>query len=155
MNFCIFERHYLAGHIPMRGLRDLACLCERRGREIDWEYLFRTINENHIGKQAAAMFHMASQLVYAPVPIYLRRTAAAHRHLSRCLLQLAYPALGHAARSYAQIAWPFNGIRMDYRYHCGMRGGPLAVARIRHAIGVLARQNSLRGWRAMIDRRHA
>lgn len=155
MNFGVFERDYLAGHIPMKGLQDLAGLCHRRGREIDWEYVFRTTSDNDIGAQAAAFFHMASELMGIPVPIYPRQGGRAQRYLNQCALLLAYPTFGRVARAYAQVAWPFDRIRMDYRHHCGTRGTPLAAARVRHVIEVLRRRNSLRAWRAMVSRQDA
>ncbi|WP_119302658.1 nucleotidyltransferase family protein [Dongia deserti] len=148
MNFGVFERHYFRGHIPLRGLRDLGEICQRNGSDIDWDYLCHSMSEPTLSAQAAAMFHMARELMNIPIPIFIRRTAAADRHLRRCFLQLAHPSLDRVARAYAAVAWPFNRARMDYRHHCGTHGRSLAVARLRHALDILSRRSPLRSWRA-------
>lgn len=155
MTFAVFERHYLAGHIPMRGLSHLADLCGRCGPDIDWNYVLETADRHRLCAQAASMFHMARELINVPVPIRSGQSAAAHRHLRRCFLQLAHPTFDRVMHAYATFAWPFNQVRMDYRHNCGTHGGSLTAARIRHAIDVLLRRSSLRGWRASTFRRRA
>jgi hypothetical protein len=153
MTFAVFERHYFAGHIPLRGLTTLADLCHRRGSKIDWDYVANAVERNHMGAQAAAMFHMANSIMNVPVPITLRRAPSADRYLRRCLLQLAYPPLDQLRRAYAAVAWPFNRVRMDYRHNCGTRGWALAAARVRHAIEVVIRRTALEGWRSALSQR--
>lgn len=155
MTFAVFERHYLAGHIPMRGLSHLADLCARHGRDIDWNYILETADRHRLCAQAASLLYMARELMNVPVPIPLRQRTAARRHLRRSFLQLAHPTFDRVMHAYATFAWPFNQVRMDYRHNCGTHGGALTAARIRHAIDVLVRRSSLRGWRASTFRRHA
>lgn len=155
MTFGIFERHYVAGHIPMRGLIHLADLCKQYKGEVDWEHVFRMTDRHQLRAQAACMFHMANELMNLPVPAYFRQDAVACRHLRRCLQQLAHPTLDRAMRAYAALVWPFNEVRMDYRHHCGTHYGPLLAARVRHAINVLMRRSHLRAWPSPILRRQA
>jgi hypothetical protein len=145
MTFAVFERHYFAGRIPLRGLGTLADLCHRRGEEIDWHYVAHTLGQNHMSDPAAAMLHMASSIMNVPLPVVLRHTPAADRYLRRCLLQLAHPLLDQLRRAYAAVAWPFNRVRMDYRHNCGTHGRALAAARMRHALQVVVRHTV---WRA-------
>lgn len=155
MTFGIFERHYLAGHIPMRGLIYLADISRQYQGEVDWKQVLELTDRHQLRAQAACMLHMANDLMELPVPVDFRHHAAACKHLRRCLQQLAHPTFDRVMRAYAALVWPFNEVRMDYRHHCGMRYGPLTAARLRHATDVLVRRSHLRAWPSSILRRQA
>lgn len=147
MTFGIFERHYRHGHIPLKGLHDLAALCDRHGAEIDWQALIETAELHRFCRSARAFLHMAHRILAVPVPALLRETRLSRHHLRRCLMQLALPPLEQAARSWTYLAWPFDRFRMDYRYGCGTRGLGLHTTRLKHAAGILTRHNPLLHWR--------
>jgi hypothetical protein len=140
MNFGIFERHYRNGHIPLRGLHDLAFLSARHGQEIDWTAIAHAARAHMFGASAQALLHMAHHIIGVSLPPALNGTAAT-LHLRRCLLQLTLPPLERTAHWWTCLAWPFDRFRMDYRYGCGVRGFALSAARFRHAVGILARHN--------------
>jgi len=143
MTFGIFERHFRNGHIPLKGLHDLAALYNRHGDKIDWEAITKTAELHRFSASAQAFLHLAHCILAVPMPAFLHETTASRRHLRRCLLQLALPPFEQAVRSWTYLAWPFDCFRMDYRYGCGVRGLGLYVARLQHAAGILARHNPL------------
>jgi hypothetical protein len=143
MTFGIFERHYRDGHIPLKGLHDLAALGNRHGDKIDWEAIAKKAELHRFSAPAHAFLELAHCILAVPAPVSLRETAASRRYLRRCLLQLALPPFEQAMRSWTYLAWPFDRFRMDYRYGCGVRGLGLYAARLQHAAGILARHNPL------------
>jgi hypothetical protein len=155
MTFGVFERHYLAGHIPMRGLINLDDLCRQHQGEVDWEQILEMTDRHQLRAQAACMLHMANELMAFSLPVDLRQHAMACRHLRRCFRQLVHPTFDRVMRAYAALVWPFNDVRMDYRHHCGMDYGPLMAARARHAMDVLIRRSHWRAWPSSILRRQA
>jgi hypothetical protein len=144
MTFGIFEMHYWNGHIPLKGLHDLAALCSRLGNKIDWGLVAATAAAHQFEASQAAWSYMASHLMGVQLPISAHQTIAAKRHLQRCFLQLSLPILDRVILAGVRLAWPFNCLRMDYWYSCGTSGRRLAAARLRHAFGILARRNPFR-----------
>jgi hypothetical protein len=148
MSFSIFDPHYRNGTIPLRGLHDLAAICSRHPG-IDWRAIAQMVSDHGLDRPAQAWLHMASRLLQVPVPQALHDKHAARRHLRRCLRRSNYPRRWAEALGYwGLVIWVFNAFRMDYRYHCGLRGWSLNSARLRHAIGILARHSRLLSGRS-------
>jgi putative nucleotidyltransferase-like protein len=143
MTFGIFERHYRNGHIPLKGLHDLAALCSRHADKIDWDAITKQAELYRFDVSAQAFLHMAHHILAVPPPVSLSETRASRRYLRRCLLQLALPPFEQIMRFWTYLTWPFDRFRMDYRYGCGLRGLDLQLARLQHAAGILARHNPL------------
>jgi hypothetical protein len=139
MSFSIFDPQYRNREIPLRGLHNLAAICNRH--RIDWEAVAEAVSNHGLEGPAQAWLHMASCLLQVPVPQALHHSDTARRHLRRCLRRLNYPRSAGALGYLGLAIWAFNPFRMDYRYGCGLRGWPLNSARSRHAIGILARHS--------------
>jgi Uncharacterised nucleotidyltransferase len=139
MSYCLFEPQFRSFELPLKGLHDLAVICRRHGRSIDWTRIADVMRHHSLEAAARAWFTMAHHLLLVPIPRHLCRSRADRRHLRRCLLQLDHPQLARPLRFAARLAWIFGALRMDYRYGCGLSGLPLSTARLRHALGIVRR----------------
>jgi len=137
MGYCLFEPHYRSGELPLKVLHDLAVVCRRHRKSIDWMHIADRIRRHALAPAAGAWFAMAHHLFRVPVPAFLRGDG---RHLDRCLLQLDHPRIARPIRYAALLGWVFSAMRMDYRYGCGLAGRPLQAARLRHAMFILRRR---------------
>ena len=140
MNYCLFEPQYRNHELPLRGLHDLAVVCWQHGHRIDWDAITDTVRRNSLEAPARVWFNMARQLLSAPIPQTVCAAGAPSRRLRLCVLQLSFPRLTWLFRFGSRLAWAFGAWRMDYRYGCGLRGRPLAAARLRHATKVLLKR---------------
>ena len=140
LSFSIFEPHFGAGVIPMKGLHDFAATCRRQGDHIDWHEIIDRFCRQDLRRLAEAWLFMARHMLKARIPSNLANSSSSRRHLDRCLFQLDHPPLAQVAHRLSSPAWIFGRFRMDYRYNCGLRGPALQAARLRHAANVLARR---------------
>jgi hypothetical protein len=137
MNYCLFEPHYRNYELPLKGLHDLAVVCRRHRKSIDWREIGEIVRRHPLESAACAWFDMASRLFRVPVPASLRGDG---RHMRRCLLQLDHPYIAKPIRFATRLPWVFSPLRMDYRYGCGLTGRSLLAARLHHAIAILGRR---------------
>jgi putative nucleotidyltransferase-like protein len=140
LSFSIFEPHYGAGVIPMKGLHDFAATCRRKADDIDWQEIIDRFCRHDMRRLADAWLFIAGHLLRARIPSNLTNPFSSRRHLDRCLFQLDHPPLAQIVDRFSAVAWVFGRFRMDYRYSCGLHGSALQVARLRHAADVLARR---------------
>jgi hypothetical protein len=140
LSFSIFEPHFGAGVIPMKGLHDFAATCCRQGADIDWHEIIDRFCRQDLRRRADAWLFMARHVIKARIPSNLANSSSSRRHLDRCLFQLDHPPLAQIADRLSAPGWIFGRFRMDYRYNCGLRGPALQAARLRHAANVLARR---------------
>jgi len=140
MTYCLLEPQHLSGELPLKGLHELAVVCRRHGRSVDWTAIDDVVRRHTLHTPARAWFAMAYHLFRIPIPRALRGGPADRRHMHRCLLQLEHPYLSWPIRYAARLAWAFSALRIDYRYGCGLTGRPLAAARLHHATRILARR---------------
>jgi hypothetical protein len=147
MGYCLFEPHYRSRELPLKGLHDLAALCRRHRKNIDWTEIGEVVRHHALAPAAGAWFAMAHHLFRVPVPAFLRGDL---RHLRHCLLQLDYPQIAWPIQCAARLAWVFGAMRMDYRYGCGLSGWPLQAGRLQHAMFILRRRRRAqrRAWGA-------
>ena len=140
MNYCLFEPQYRSHELPLRGLHDLAVVCWQHRHRIDWDAITDTVRRHSLEAPARVWFNMARQLLSAPIPRTVCAASTASRRLCLCSLQLNFPRLTWPFRFGSRLAWAFGAWRIDYRYGCGLRGWPLAAARLRHATKVLLKR---------------
>jgi hypothetical protein len=140
MNYCLFEPQYCSHELPLRGLHDLALVCWQHRHRIDWDSITDTVRRSSLEVPARVWFNMARQLLSAPIPQAVCADSTTSRRLCLCLLQLNFLRLTRLFRFGSRLAWAFGAWRMDYRYGCGLRGWPLAAARLRHVTKVLLKR---------------
>jgi putative nucleotidyltransferase-like protein len=140
MSFAIFDAHFRAGTIPVKGLHNFAATCSRHGDRIDWHQILDVFCRHEMRRAAEAWLFMARRMLKARIPSNLANSSFGRRHLRRCLFQLNHARLALVADRVSLYAWVFGRLRMDYRYNCGLHGYSLQAARLRHAADVFTRR---------------
>ena len=110
------DRTYKLGRLPLRSLRDLSCLAEEYGSEIDWRQVRGSMHENGYGGAFGSYLYQAHRLFGFPVPPGLTLSWGARLHFKWCLLLRRRRFLRRAIEIWATVTHPFERAHFEYAY---------------------------------------
>jgi len=110
------DRTYQLGRLPLRALRDLSCLAEEYGSEIDWEFVRDSMYENAYGQAFDAYLYQAHRLFGFPAPPGLTFSWRPRLHFKWCLLVRRRRFLRRVIEIWATVTHPFERAHFEYAY---------------------------------------